>query len=513
MVSITISKRLVVINSASSLIAKLINMTVLLWMYQYLLKHISADEFAVLPVVMSLMVFAPLFFSFFTGGISRYLVDAYAKGDTTRVTGIVSSIFPLLAGMAVVFLILGILLAVSIEHILIIAPGMERSAGWMMGMLFGSFALQMLGLPFAAGFHIRQNFVELNLWGLARDLLRITLLLILLLGIGPHVIWVSTATAISEVSYTLVTVWRSRGMVPELRMQPALFEFRLARQLMSFGLWTTLGRLGSVMYINAATILLNLHGTAVDVTSYHIGSTLYRQIQSTLGLTALPLQPVLTAMNAMEERERLARTVFRGGRYALWAGLAVAVPLTVYAREFVALYLGSTYSQTALVTILFMIIFPFTNPTFLLPMTAMAMDRVRAFFLPAFLFQFAGLGLMGIFLKFTDLGAVGVTLALCAVSIGGQILYFWPLTLRLTGQPFAGFARRVLWPGFLPAVTAAPVWIALKLGTDIDSWTGLIAVGAAGSVVYAATLWTFALDRSERTELQRAIRNPRNAAG
>ena len=82
------------INSASSVLAKIVNMTVLLWVYQYLLKRIPAEEFAVLPVVTAIMVFAPLFFSFFTGGISRYVVEAYAKGDFERVTRIVSSIFP-----------------------------------------------------------------------------------------------------------------------------------------------------------------------------------------------------------------------------------------------------------------------------------------------------------------------------------------------------------------------------------------------------------------------------------
>ncbi|MCR8726838.1 lipopolysaccharide biosynthesis protein [Frigidibacter sp. ROC022] len=513
MASITISKRLVVINSASSLVAKLVNMTVLLWMYQYLLKHISADEFAVLPVVMSLMVFAPLFFSFFTGGIARYLVDAYAKGDTTRVTGIVSSIFPLLAVMAVVFLTLGILLAINIAHVLNIAPGMENSAGWMMGMLFGSFALQMLGLPFAAGFYIRQSFVELNLWGLARDLLRITLLLIFLLGIGPHVIWVSTATAISEISYTLATVWRSRRMVPELRLRRALFDFSLARQLMSFGLWTTLGRLGWVMYTNAATILLNLYGTAVDVTSYHIGSTFYRQIESTLGLAAQPLQPVMTAMNALEDRERLARTVFRGGRYALWVGMAVAVPLTIYSSAFITLYMGPDYTQTAMVIVMFMVIFPFTNPTFLLPMTAMSTGRVKEFFLPAFLSQFTGLILMGMMLHFTDLGAIGVTLALSVITIGGQLLYFWPLVLKLTGQSFGSFTQQVLKPGFIPAAAGGLVWAMIRLTTDVSSWSELIVSIATGGIAYLAALLVFGLRASERSELRRVLTSLRTARG
>ena len=364
--NITVSKRLVVINSASSVLAKIINMTVLLWVYQYLLKRIPAEEFAVLPVVTAVMVFAPLFFSFFTSGISRYVIEAYAKGDFDRVTRIVSSIFPPLSLCAFVFLIAGMVFAVNIEQILNIAPQMTESAKIMMALLVVSFAFQMIALPFGVGFHIRQRFVELNFLGIGRDLIRILLVFTFLIGIGPQVVWVVVATFVSEIIYTIVMVTQSRLMVAELRFRPTSFEKSQALELMGFGLWTTLGQLGSVMYTNGATIVLNLYGTAVDVTSYHIGSTFFRQLESMIGLASQPLQPVVTAMHALEDRHRLGRTVFRGGRYALWVAMSVATPLLIYADTFIELYLGPEYSSASMVIVLFMIIFPFTKPTTLL---------------------------------------------------------------------------------------------------------------------------------------------------
>ena len=126
------------------------------------------------------------------------------------------------------------------------------------------------------------------------------------------------------------------------------------------------------MYTNAATLVLNIHGSAVDVTSYHIGATFFRQINSTINLAAQPLQPAITAMNALEDRRRLASTVLRGGRYALWVSMILASPLTLYADVFIDLYLGDKYSIASMIIVLFMITFPFTQPTSLLAMTAMA---------------------------------------------------------------------------------------------------------------------------------------------
>ncbi|MFZ7094172.1 lipopolysaccharide biosynthesis protein [Primorskyibacter sp. 2E233] len=498
---VIVSKRLVIINSASSLVAKIVNMSVILWMYQYLLKRISADEFAVLPVVTSLMVFAPLFFTFFTSGISRFVVEAYAKGDFDKVTRIISSIFPLLAGVGLIFAALGTLFAFNIDKLLNIPDHSVSDARIMMLLLVLNFAIQMMAMPFLSGFHVRQRYVELNLIGICRDLLRITLLLSFLLGIGPKVIWVVVATTISETVYSLVTVLRARSIVPQLKISLPLFSWTEARQLTGFGLWTTLGRLGNMMYTSAATILLNLYGTPVDVTSYYLGATFYRQISSTVALASQPLQPALTAMHALKDRSRMRNTVLRGGRYALWVTLSVATPLTIYAASFIKLYAGEEYSQAAVVITLFMIIFPFTSPTAMLAMAAMAMAEVRVFFLPAFLFQLAGLCMMAGLLSWTDTGAVGLTFSLSFITVASQLLYYWRLSLKLTGASLRDFVNMVLIPGFMPAICGAVVWFGLNLIKTPSDWTTLLFYCVSGGAIYILVLFTVSLNKDERRDL------------
>jgi O-antigen/teichoic acid export membrane protein len=470
-------------------------------MYQYLLKRIPAEEFAVYPVVIAMMVFAPLFFAFFSGGVSRYVIDAYAKGNFEDVSRIVSSILPMLAGAAVVFFAAGLLFTFNIEKVLNIVPQVVGDARIMMGLLIISFALQMVFLPFRIGYEVRQRYVELNLLGVLRDLLRIGLLLVFLLGIGPGVIWVVVATFISEIAHLAVTVTRSRRMTPELRFVPRLFDMARARELMSFGMWTALGQLGSAMYTNAATLVLNLHGSAVDVTSFHIGATFSHQLRNTVGLAVLPLQPVITAMNALGDQRRLAATVLRGGRYALWASMIVATPLALFADNFIALYLGPEYSTASLVIVLFMIIVPFGQPTVLLPMTAMAMGRVRAFFLPAFLFQLFGLVLMLYFAAWQDMGAIGVTLAITIITVASQLFYYWSLCLKLTRTTFQTFAREVLARGLAPALAGLTTWGGLKLLAPPQNWGALGFYGIVGGSVYVAVLLAFCLNDRDRHDL------------
>ena len=504
---IQISKKLLLVNSASSVLAKLFNMFFIVWAYQYLLNRISAEEFAILPVVMVLITFAPLFFAIFIGGIARYVVEAYTKADFDQITIIVSSIFLPMAVMATVFFSGGVIFALNIDHVFNVAPEMRDDAQVMMALLVVSFGLQMLGTPFSVGFHVLQRYVELNLLGVARDLLRITLLVTLLIWAGPHVIWVVVATAVAETLHTAAIFWRSRQMVPELSFRLGAFESRRMRELMSFGIWTTLGRLGNLMYTNAATLLLNLYGTAVDVTVYHIGATFFRQLEGTVQLAIQPAQTALTSMHADGNQDRFANLVFRGGRYALWAALIVAVPMLVFADDFIALYLEQEqYARAALAIVLFMLILPFTYPTAMLAMAAMAKAEVRSFFLPAFLFQLAGLVLMVLVVTLTDLGAVGMVLSLLLITALSQVTYYWRFCLKLTKRTLAQFWRQVLRPGLTPALATLGFCLGLDAVIGQNSWLSLILSGMASALVYLGILLGFCLSVDERQDVWGLVR-------
>ena len=499
-----VSQRFVAINAASSVLTRLLNVFGLLWMFQYLLARVPPEEFAVYPVVAAIMVFAPLFFSVFTGGISRYIVEAYATEDRERVSEIVSSIMPLLGGISLAFAAAGLTFAWFIDHVLRIPPEMLETTRLMMALLVVGFALRMGLLPFGVGHHVHQRYVELNLLGVARDVLRVGLMFVLLTNVSASVLWVVVAGAVADLAHLVAVIVRSVGFVPELRFRLSLVQKGIAGKLVSFGLWTTVGQLANMMYINAATLLLNIQGSAIDVTNYYLGSTAFRQIQTMISFAQQPLQTALIAMHARKEHERLARTALRGGRYGLWASLFVATPLVVLADDIVAIYIGAAFSDAALVLILFMVIFPFTQPTVLLPAIAMAQARVRIYNLAAMITNLSGLVLI-LLVGVENLGAVGVTAALTATTVLSQLAFFWRLQFRLVGLTIGPFLRRTLLLGLLPAFPTAAVLLGLKLVMPIQGWGTLILVVAGGSVAYLVTLAGFCLDAQDRDLARRAL--------
>ncbi len=133
---------LMALNAGSKVAARLLNVTIIIWSFQYLLERIPPAELSVYPVIMALVVIPPFFFSFLTGGLNRNAVEAYARSDFEHVTRITSSIFPFVFALALTFVLLGTLFAFHVESFLNVAPGMVAEARWMTVLLAISFSLQ-----------------------------------------------------------------------------------------------------------------------------------------------------------------------------------------------------------------------------------------------------------------------------------------------------------------------------------------------------------------------------------
>ncbi len=502
---VEISKRLILINSASSVATQVVNISVLVWLHQYLLRRISPEEYSLYPVLMAVMVFVPLLTVILTSGLGRYIVEAYAKGDEQGVTQIVSIMFPLLLGAGMILLPLGWTFAWYVDRVLTIAPDRVWDARIMLGLLMLSAAIRLPFAPFGVGLYVRQKFVLLNCVRLCTQLLRIALLFILLFGISTRVLWVVVASVSANLCSLFVTVTISRCLVPALKFRPSQIRWPVAKEITSFGGWRFLGTIAENIRLAADPIILNKLATPLDVTCFHLGSIPMRQITGMSSAVTGPLNPQLVAMHASGDTRRLRNTYLRGNRYALWAVLFLAVPLMVYGREIINLWVGSKYLTAAVVMPLLLAQYPFIYANKFMGNIAVAMARIRSVILRGCLVQVVNLLLTLYLVGVRGMGAVGSALATFLT-----MTFIWPIVtyafaLRLVDVRFSKWIRETIWPGWLPALAAAFVCILLKVIVKPSSLLSLAGCAACGSLCYVAVLLAFCLQQEDRRDLRRVM--------
>ncbi len=502
---VVISKRLVFVNSVSGVATQVLNMAVLLWLYQYLLKRIGTEEYALYPVLASLIAFLPLLSTVLTGGLARYVVEAYAKGDERRVTQIVSTMSVLLLGVGLLVLAAGLVFAWYVDHVLTVVPERLWDARVMMTLMVSAFVIQTVLAPFRVGLYVRQKFVSLNIIALSTKLLRIAILLVLLLGVSTRVLWIVVASVSSEVCGHLVTVAISRRLIPALTFRRSQIRWAVAREVTSFGGWSLIGQLSELIRTASDPIILNKLGTSLDVTCFQLGSMPFSQIQQFSSGAQQSLIPPLTAMHATKSKSHLQNAYLRGGRFGLWATLFLSVPLMIYSQELVKLYVGAAFGASAMVIILLLSSYPIVYGNVMMANIAIATAQVRPLALRAIVVQMINLLLTLYLVGVRGMGAVGSALGTFLATMLIYPVACITLGLKLADVSLGRWLRETVWPGWLPGLAAATVWILLKITVRPSSWLSLAGCVILGLVCYVAVLLVFCLQKQDRKDLRKVM--------
>jgi O-antigen/teichoic acid export membrane protein len=497
------------INAVSTVATRLLQLTVLVWVNQFLLRRIAPEEYSLYPLVLSLMILAELFRSVFTSGLGRYIVEADSRDDAAGVTRVVSSMFPVLLLLAGCLLAGGVVMAWQLDRLLTIDPSYLSDARIMLLLLVATLCVNVVSAPFTEGLYARQRFVAMNLIALGGEFVRITMLLVLLFGFNTKVLWLVVATTcgvLTTVSLHLTMTWR---MLPAVRFRRECFSLATVRTLFGFGIWTTVGGITSMVSSTVPMLLLNRFGTALDITVLHLGRLPDTQLRNVISAISGPAQPALTRMFAREGAGALTNLYYRGGRYYLWLALVFVGPLLVYGRELVVLYAGPQYAGAASVMMLLLGIYPCIWASAMFFQVVFAMGKVREFYLCDLVIQLVTLGALYYLVVKCGMGASGAALALGLTSGVLHMVLIWPMGLASVGGRWSNFARQALLPGVVPFAASVAVAWGLREVFEPNSWFSLGAASAGSVVVYLLVMITFCLDPFDRSLVARGLAKAR----
>ncbi len=498
---IEISKRLLLVNTASGIVARVVNVSAVVWLHQYLLRRISPEEYQLLPVLTGIILLVPLLTTVLTAGLGRFVVAAYARGDERDITQIVSTMFPLLLAAGGVLLAGGLAFSWYVDRILSIPPGQVWDARIMMALLMLSVGTRPPCAVFTVGLFVRQKFVLHNFLKVAAELLRLVLLFLLLFGVSTRVLWVVVANVTIEVLMTIVLVVVSRRLIPALRFRRSEIRWERARELMSFGGWNFLSYLAWRLRLTVMPLILNRLATPMDVNMYYIGSLPRRQIELWADVLAVPLSPVVTGMHATGAKERVRNVYMRGGRIGLWVTLMAALPAIIYSRTLIRLYIGNEFMDAAVVIAFTLASLPISNGAWMIWQVANATGRMRGMGIRSLVIQLLVIGMAFYLVHEHGWGAVGAAFASFAIGVATTSITLWPLGLKLADVKFGTWVRQTLVPGLAPGCVAAVAWVALSILVEPDSWIGLGLCTALGILCYMGMLLAFCLEPRDKEDL------------
>ena len=500
----TIAQRLMA-NSVSGLVERFLNLFVQVWLYQYLVKRISPEEYSLYPVVTALLVFVPPLMVVLTSGLLRDTVDAYARNNDQRVTEITSTVFPVLLAAGLSLALVALVVTKYLSSILNIAQADLSDARLMALLLFSSLSLRLILIPFSVGLYVRQKFVLANTLTMLQALFRLVLLLGLLVGAGPRVLWVVVASVAADVVTIVVTTVLSVQALPALKFRVESIRWELLSNLMTFGFWNMIGSIGAMIRKSSDLLILNRFATPIDVNTFHLASLTDNQIDAALDKTMEPLTPHMVAVHATGRLGALQTLYTRTSRYYMWAALFVTTALVAFRQELWSRYLGpelQVYESVPLVMVLLLARYWIEGPVCLMGMAAYAMHRMRKLSILVIASSISNVAITVYFVHFLHMGAVGSALGTLISTSIWTLFAMWKFSLDLLGLEFRVWVKGVLWQGALPSVVAGLFALAWRYWLQPDTIPELVLAEAIVACLYALTILLFCLDEDERRQLK-----------
>ena len=116
---------------------------------------------------------------------------------------VVSSALPLLIVGSCCILLLGVGLAFYVDQLLNIPGDRLADVRIMLLIMIATVALTAPAAPFCLGLTVRQKYVVGNVIRLSVQIIRSVLLFILLVALGPRVVWVVVANSVASIAETV----------------------------------------------------------------------------------------------------------------------------------------------------------------------------------------------------------------------------------------------------------------------------------------------------------------------
>lgn len=492
------NKRLALINISAQFFSFVLNSTVLIWTYQYLIRRVPEEQYILVPLVMTVMGLVPLLTIAVTGGVGRYLTAAYAEHDDRRVTEIASSIMVVLAGVS---LVLGLLFAAfiwQVDRILNIESEYVGRARWMFGLMMGSLVVSLPFFPLKHGLEIRQRFVTINILGTFNTVIRNVVLLILLLGVSADVLWLPVSSVPVNLVVLAVTCFLSHRMVPSLRFSLSHIRFSGLGPVIRFGGWTMAGQAATSLLRFYDPLMLNHFASAFELTVYQLGRVPFRFLGQFTTTGMAVLRPGMVGLSATGQTRKLQNVFHRGNRYVSWMTLWVTLPFFVFPQQIMSIYLGPDYVATAPVMVMFLGAFIMHGFKALLPAIYNAMGRPAVVVIPSIIAQIGNAALTAYFLVELEWGAWGAALATLITTFLVNFGVLYHIGARSLGGGYRQWWRRSIRPAVLPSLASGAVLLTCRWTLDPTSWWLLGLVVLAGMLTFAVTLVATSLEPEDR---------------
>ena len=492
------------VNVSSNFVYVTLTAIAMLMYIPFLVKHLGVAAIGLISLAQMLVLYAASVADGLNTAVNRYLAIELNRGDDVAANRTFNSALCVSGLLAVLLLLIGGIITYYFPSIFEVPHGLETQSRILFGCVALHFVITIVDSNFAAPALIFHRFDLRNILRLLVMASRIGTVL-LCFALLPASLWqVGLGFVVSGVLSLAGSWWLWRGLAPGLSIAWREVNQTRAEELIHFGGWSVLNRVGVVLFVSTDLVIINW-SFGPTVTGYYGVLFLFPELIKNLmeAVTSI-LNPAIVGLYARSKIADLTKLTDRVLRvFAI--GLALPIGLLCgLSGPLLATWLGPQFEhlQILLIVMVFHLTINLATMPLSYVLTSYAKVRVQA--LVTLCLSAVNFCLALAIARWTDWGAVGVVSCGVAMLTIRNLVFLSSYTAAVMGRPMWSFYAP-LTGGGLATIAIGLCAYGLSHAWPTSGWVGLLAQGLIVALITAPLLYFYGLNRGDRLFLRRLL--------
>lgn len=310
------------------------------------LNALGAEDYGLYNVVAGFVALFAIVTSSFTSSIGRHITYELGKGDPKKLEEVFSTCFVVLAGFAILIMLIGETLGLwFLYNELNIPPDRFNAAFWCFQLSLLSFATSMLMVPFSACIGAHEHFGIAALFSFLDMGFKLIICFIVMYNPIDRLVFYALLFFLSGMITMALNFYYCRSHFPETHFR-IVFKPRLLKDIFSFAGWNLIGTGAFMLRGQGSNILINIFFGPIANTANAFAAVLAGMATKLESGFTISLAPQITKSYAAERYDDLLNLLHRGAKLSYYLVLIGAIPVILNCRFVLELWLGQVPEHT-----------------------------------------------------------------------------------------------------------------------------------------------------------------------
>lgn len=496
------------INMIAAVVSFTINVGINFFLTPYLVKELGTEAYGFIGLANNFVQYASIITAALNSMSGRFISIEYHKGNIDKASRYFSSVLVANSVIAIVMLLAGAVVTLTLECFLDVPAELVNSVKITFALTFLTFVISVITAIFTTAAFVRNKLYINSLRDIASNSFKLIMVIGLFSFLPAQLYFLALATVASGIFLLITNITVKRKILPEVEIKPSLFSFKLVKNILSAGVWCSVGYLCNALNTGLDLFITNVTLGATMMGLLSIAKTVPHCIDNLITTLSNIFTPNFTVLYAKGEKEKL---ISENQFSSKLLSFIMTVPLAgfmAFGYDFYSLWQPTkTPDEIQIIQILSVLAclsFLCTCHTKTLYSMFTVCNKLKPSVLISLCSGILNVILVLILVKFTDLGVFAVA-GVSSVLISIKATVFVPLyTAHIMEVKLTTYYPSII-RGWICFFAVLILFIAINHFIIIGSWLVLIAVCLVGALIGYVISLPLIFSKKEMSKLKSTV--------